>query len=149
MSHFAHSFSTGGTKTGILTGFSGGISGGRSSSASAVTGTDFAEAILTSADFGGLQATVSENETGAATAGFEVTLKAAGAAADFEVAGNGCFCSGGVGLASSTVCLGLGSTVFSVTVMTLLSTEADANASRFLAFPCLPALTTLGAEQLA
>lgn len=83
----------------------------------------------------------SVNETGAAAAGLEVTLKAAGAGEGFVVGRTGCFCSTGVGLVS---------TGFSDTDATLLSTEAapGANASLFLTFPCLPALTTLGAEQL-
>lgn len=131
-SHFTQAFST---EIGILTGFSGGISGGSSSSASAETGADFA--------------TVPVNETGAAAAGLEVTLKAAGAAEGFVAASTGCFCSTGEGLVSRTFCLGLVSTGFSETAATLLSTEAGpgVNASLFLAFPCLPALTTLGAEQ--
>lgn len=92
----------------------------------------------------------SVNETGAAAAGLEVTLKAAGAAEGFVVGSTGCFCSTGVGLVSRIVSLGLVSTGFSDVAATLLSTEAapGANASLFLAFPCLPALTTLGAEQV-
>lgn len=39
----------------------------------------------------------SVNETGAAAAGLEVTLKAAGAAEAFVVGSTGCFCSTGVG----------------------------------------------------
>lgn len=92
----------------------------------------------------------SVNETGAAATGLEVTLNAAGVAEGFEAGSTGCFCSTRVCLVSTRVCFGLVSTGFSDTAATLLSTEAasGAKASLFLAFPCLPALTTLGAEQL-
>lgn len=134
---------------GILIGFSGGISGGSSSSAAA--GADFDEAVFTSTDLGGLEATVSKNETGAATAGFEVTLKAGGVAIGFAAGGEGLLGSTGAGLASTTVSLKLASTGFSFAAVTLHSTGAETgtNASPFLAFPCLPALTTFGVNRFA
>lgn len=90
----------------------------------------------------------SVNETGAAAAGLEVTLKAAGAADGFVVGSTGCFCS--IGFVSRRACLGLVATVFSDSAATLLSAGAapGAKASLFLAFACLPALTTLGPEKL-
>lgn len=150
MASFATSFSTGGTGTGTLIIFSGGISGGRSSSRGEIAGAAFG--VLISTDLlGGLEARVSENETGAATAGFEVTLNAAGAATGFVATGEGLFCSTGAGLASTTVCLGLPTTVFSFAALTSHSSGAGAgtNVSPVLGFPCLPAFTTFGVKRLA
>lgn len=147
---FVPCFSTGDAQAGILTGFSGGIRGGSSSSTDAISGAFFNEVALTSADLGGLEAIVSENDTGAATAGFEVTLKAGGTAPAFVAPGDGVFVSLRAGLASSaTLCLRLGSVGFSSTPVALHSgTGAGTNASPFLALPCLPALTTFGPERL-
>lgn len=147
---FVPCFSTGDAQAGILTGFSGGIRGGSSSSTDAISGAFFDEIALTSADLGGLEAIVSENDTGAATAGFEVTLKAGGTALAFVAPGDGVFVSLRACLASSaTLCLRLGSVGFSSTPVALHSgTGAGTNASPFLALPCLPALTTFGPERL-
>lgn len=127
MAHFERS--TAGGSTGALSGFSGGISGGISSS-TAFAG-DF-----TSTDLGGLVASVSANEMGAATAGFDVTLKAGGGRTLFTAVGEETF-SNGSGLAST------GPSV----VGDLLIREAGINS--FLAMTCLPAFTTFGPELCA
>lgn len=73
--------------TGALIGFSGGISGGMSSS-KALAGA------FTSTALGGLVASVSAKEMGAATAGFDVTLKAGGGRTLFTIGGEEIFSTG-------------------------------------------------------
>lgn len=126
VAHFTRS--TAGGSTGALTGFSGGISGGMSSS------TAFARD-LTSTDLGGLVANVSANEIGAATAGFDVTLKAGGGRTLFDV---------------TEVAFPNGSDLASQGPSfdgDLLNRGASMNS--FLAMTCLPAFTTFGPELCA
>lgn len=110
--------STAGGSTGALSGFSGGISGGISSSVAFVG--DF-----TSIDLGGLDASVSAKEIGAATAGFDVTLKAGGGRTLFTTVGEETFPSTGPSVVGD-----------------LLNRGAGINS--FLAMTCLPAFTTFG-----
>lgn len=127
----------------------GGISGGRSSSSKGGnTGEGFGEAALISTSLGGLVARAPENETGAGAAGFEVTVKAAGAAASF--AGVGEIAFGTTGAGSATTSDGPGTVGFPSAGVGSASAGIGAGTkpSAFLdTFPCLPALTTFGAEE--